>query len=1605
MTRLLAALTILAAAVLTSGRCGADQLSITGTFPGKPASAAERAVFPTDVPEITARVSLPTDQKTKVGFRWLDPDGKPFQHTLATVFPAKSAKAVNGTDVLVVAGTTASERPGWWVVEAELPDKKLSTRFLLTKSRQVVTLAYGEKAGKLGVLKRASPGSPDFRDMTGLAMDDPDGEVRAAGLLKLGGLTDDWAMKLLHAGQKDESPLVRVAALKSLLSAGGEAAAEAASGAASDRSPDVRKAVVEGYPVTADERGVDLYEKLIKDSDPGVRSATLRSLSRQEGMASFQALAEGLKVDDYGLKRAVIDLIASRSGPGRAAALAAGLPDADPEIRLKAIKGLSTESGEGALELIRPMLEDENGKVALLALETLAGRGDLPGLELAVRSRREDIKKKALEALLRIKDASALRGLTAAMKDEDLKIRKAALGGLIASGRAGVPGLVAALSDKDAGIRSEAASALDRLGVKEAEGPMLAALDDPEASVRSRALAYFIQQGGPALPGILEHVACDKDPDIRATGLGRLAGISGEGSSRALRAYLDCGDTGVRQAVVDILATRDDAVSMEVIKASIKDKDPGVRLKSAERLLAIGAAGPLVGLASDPDPRIRKIALSAMEKAPGPEVLPMLRTMVGDADEGVRLLALGLLGRIPGEQSSAAISQAVKDSSPQVSGYAMSLLLSRRDEAAAAGLYDVFMSDRPGAREGVLAALGAIPGRVVDEMLYRIFSTAQSDEKVRVLDMLAGRKPELLTRALSEALSDKDPKVRAAALGHAKDVPEDAASQVYLAALSSVYPEVRQAGIERLGTTGGEAAAAALVKELDDPEPVLRRLALSCLVSLHEPSLDGRLARLVQDGDPDIRQVAFNAALGVKDPSKKADILLAAAGGPYPDLAQAAVEGLLPLDDARALPFYVKSFRAGYRRHELIGAIARMKGEDATEAVSSAYRDASDDEALRLIAVETLAARDAGALPALSEAVLDPSPRVRRAAVKAIAGIDAPGREGMLGRAVTDSDQQVRKYAWAALSRIDGPEAFRRMLPGLNDPGIREEAFTVLAQRRGQDEQAELASYAAALEDAEIKGRVLDTLDGNGAPAGLITKFAGGSDFKVRQKAVKALSKRTGPEAAYGLLLFGADDDARLRDIAGSAVSDMKPEDIQGGIALLFERGRAREAELSFAARTLRDAALIADIIRRVPADEKGLLDAALSPVISRHAPYDVPAIMEGLKAADPEQGRALARALAASQGPDTGKSLAEAYARYPYIRGDLIRSAGEGGRAGDLLPLAIRDEDVGNRREAARYLGVVKDRTLTSRAIGDTDEAVRLEAASAACETGDEAVLTLAAKDSVSGIRKAAARGLGGVGGDNARKLLLALAQESDAGVSDEAVASLQKLGDRVPSADWAELARNTANRRVIRLNAMSALAGRAEPGSAPVFAGALDDRDPELKKVAMDGLKGLSGKSLPALYPLLKDPSRRMTALLLLSEIGDSTSEGPVLAELPRMDNAAKVSAVNALGRFGGQKSVGPLAAVYKDGPADLKNAVVKALGVMKLAPETVDAEPPVIEILSDALKNGSNSIRFNAAHTAAALKAGRLKGDMEKRLGVEQSDLIKEELTRAINAVSGK
>ncbi|MFI2204028.1 fumarate reductase/succinate dehydrogenase flavoprotein subunit [Streptomyces sp. NPDC020192] len=270
---------------------------------------------------------------------------------------------------------------------------------------------------------------------------------------------------------------------------------------------------------------------------------------------------------------------------------------------------------------------------------------------------------------------------------------------------------------------------------------------------------------------------------------------------------------------------------------------------------------------ADPDPAVRRTAVSVLTETVPPGTGQALAGALADPDTGVRAAA------------AASLRELVETLPPEPAlGSALTGVLAQADPVVRAAALDVLRALRLG-EAGVFAAALDDPDIAVRTEAVRALVSVDAvrplagaaddpsrEVRVTVAKALAAVAPagltaadrRLLTAALDRLTEDTDALVRGAALGALAGTgcPPPLAARA-VAALSDPAWQVRSGAATALSAAAAETAVPALAKALADPNADVRKAAVLALAR-HRDTAEARaaLATATADSDADVRAYA-----------------------------------------------------------------------------------------------------------------------------------------------------------------------------------------------------------------------------------------------------------------------------------------------------------------------------------------------------------------------------------------------------------------------------------------------------------------------------------------------------------------------------------------------------------------------------------------------------------------------------------------------------------------------------------------------------------------------------------------------------------------------------
>ena len=650
------------------------------------------------------------------------------------------------------------------------------------------------------------------------------------------------------------------------------------------------------------------------------------------------------------------------------------------------------------------------------------------------------------------------------------------------------------------------------------------------------------------------------------------------------------------------------------------------------------------------------------------------------------------------------------------------------------------------------------------------------------------------------------------------------------------------------------SAPAKIARALDSGDAAERRAAALRLGDLPEKTAAPLLLKALRDPDIDVRLHAAKSAVRQR--------------------STAAVDMVIPwLSDA--------DVRARLAACELIRYVPTVR------AVVALGRVLSDpDAAVRQLAASAMGASGATeAVGPLLGHLDDPSVSVRAEVALALARIGDPSAAVPLIGKIGDSAAEVRRAVVRALGELGDKRAASALVLALRDSvaAVRVEALTALGRLGAEEAVLAIAPLVEERALPEVRVAALAALGKIGSEPAVraLIKSLAAEDAAARSSSVRDALEASGANAV-GPLLSALDQFGNPNVAAGAALvlGSMKAKGAGPAIVKAIHKGSLAPYS------GLRALALLGDpttlpIVLELLSDSKQ--------VVRRQAVLTVTALLDPVR----RDGRAVEPLVAALRDPRVAIEERE----------ELTRALGRTGapRAIEILMPLVKAKSLVQRIAAIDALGAIgpggQDAELL-RALGDDNASVRLHAALALSQSGDEKSvsilldrLTEAAAEDRTAIGIALSGAAARAGDKSAAELSRALA-DVGGGARDAVIEGLGRIPGARAGASLSELVQKSqdpADRRKIA----EALRGHPEQGAA--LTALLADSDPAVRAEATWSSGFLpAGESASSAFA---------QTLRLLGDVdqGVASNAGFAVAELGKTlsvkDAAAKANAKIAL------------------------------------------------------------------------------------------------------------
>jgi HEAT repeat protein len=269
----------------------------------------------------------------------------------------------------------------------------------------------------------------------------------------------------------------------------------------------------------------------------------------------------------------------------------------------------------------------------------------------------------------------------------------------------------------------------------------------------------------------------------------------------------------VLAGVAALVAFRLRRAYAEGVMAALRAGNPDVFLVEHEPLGGVGRDGEALSIAkhaaSDPDPGVRRIAVTILGEVGGAQAQPALERALADTDAAVRAAALRGLARpdgrsTPAGSALASITELLRDDDASVRLAAVETVAGTAGPRAEPALRPLLADTDARVRA---AAAGRLLGSGIRADAEAMLSSMASSKEVdsRAAALRAWAPTEAGTRAAATAVADPEPMVRRAAVSALAGQVADVALRALVMALGDSDSDLRGEAVDALMRSGPEA--------------------------------------------------------------------------------------------------------------------------------------------------------------------------------------------------------------------------------------------------------------------------------------------------------------------------------------------------------------------------------------------------------------------------------------------------------------------------------------------------------------------------------------------------------------------------------------------------------------------------------------------------------------------------------------------------------------------------------------------------------------------------------------------------------------------------------
>lgn len=440
-------------------------------------------------------------------------------------------------------------------------------------------------------------------------------------------------------------------------------------------------------------------------------------------------------------------------------------------------------------------------------------------------------------------------------------------------------------------------------------------------------------------------------------------------------------------------------------------------------------------------------------------------------------------------------------------------------------------------------ALARIPGPAPDDALRKALDGASGKVKIGIVNSLGQRRDAKAVPALRVLASSSDSRIAEAAIFALGNIPSRQALDALAAASRDPSGPLRQRVLEAyLQCAGGLAAhgdkndALKIYRQFSAPQEsdTVRIAALTGLATLEGKNAIPALGAALDSESPRVQAAAIKLLAGIPGPDTTT-----AMAGKFQNLPPSGQVRLLTAlaqrGDVSAGPLLLQAAKAGTTEVRVAGLSGLGKMGDENSVILLAEAAASGQGKEQIAARESLSAlKGRNVDAAIVKGISLSSPKLKTEFILAAGERRSPDAADVLIQAVREPDPDVRRAALRALKNVAGSAQVPGLLEALKttDAGDRKEAAQALTAALKKSQPAQMGAVISAYQASTFLGLNLSLLEVMGQ-----TSSAEALDV------LRECLKDSNPEIVRGaiLALTGWADSTPLQDLLALARSRPEP--------------------------------------------------------------------------------------------------------------------------------------------------------------------------------------------------------------------------------------------------------------------------------------------------------------------------------------------------------------------------------------------------------------------------------------------------------------------------------